>query len=265
MSFILEALKKSEKKHDESAVPNLHTVHGSAPPPRRKRPVWPYLLATALLLNAGILLWFLVPRSEPPAAPAQTVAAEPIQEAPAAAVTPVKEPPMPAPVSPPTQAAQPANTVPVVSSVKTVPAVSSVEPPVVTIRVETTASPSQPVATQASVDVPVSVSAPAAVAPRQAAPVVPAGPAAPPPAESWRDERPIYDLTDLPYQVQSRLPELHVSVYAYSDNPESRLVRVNNRILREGSYLEEGLLLDEITPVGMIFAFEGYRFLVPKE
>ena len=51
-----------------------------------------------------------------------------------------------------------------------------------------------------------------------------------------------------------------VSVHAYSDTPEKRLVGIGSRILREGDYVVPGLQLEEITPDGMILSYRGYRF-----
>lgn len=61
MSYILEALKKSDQERQRGTVPDLHTVQGSLTEQRERRPRWPYLVAFALLLNAGLMLWWLRP------------------------------------------------------------------------------------------------------------------------------------------------------------------------------------------------------------
>jgi hypothetical protein len=55
MSIILDALKKLEQKRQKGPVPDLMTVHAPEPQEPKKRPLWPYLVLAALILNAGIL------------------------------------------------------------------------------------------------------------------------------------------------------------------------------------------------------------------
>ncbi len=85
MSFILDALKKSDKKRQDAAGPRLDAVHelGSAAQPRRS--IWILLLIVVLLINVGLLIWFFGPwqqgvepdtyvaSSTPPVSVAETV------------------------------------------------------------------------------------------------------------------------------------------------------------------------------------------------
>lgn len=64
MSFILDALKKSDKKRQENSVPRLDVVHEPLPAKSRRMPFWFLLLV--LLLNIGLLLWFLLPWRQTP-------------------------------------------------------------------------------------------------------------------------------------------------------------------------------------------------------
>ena len=61
MSYILDALKKSDQERQRGTVPNLQTVQAplTGEPERRAR--WPQVVALALLLNAGLLVWWLRP------------------------------------------------------------------------------------------------------------------------------------------------------------------------------------------------------------
>lgn len=61
MSYILDALRKSEQERQRGTPPGLATTH--VPPRAGKggRAVWPWLLAAALLTNAGVLVWWLEP------------------------------------------------------------------------------------------------------------------------------------------------------------------------------------------------------------
>lgn len=65
---------------------------------------------------------------------------------------------------------------------------------------------------------------------------------------------------ELPLLVQRALPELLISLHAYSPQPEARLVRVNDALLREGDTAAAGVRLEQITPDGMIFSYRNYRF-----
>lgn len=257
MSFILDALKKSEKKRETAEVPNLHTVHGEGPPPpKKRRPLWPYLLIAVLLLNAGVLLWYVFFREEPQRVAVGTESATPAATRPAPAVEAAPEPvvssPEPIAAPPPVSVPPPA---PVAREVAPPPA--PVPPP----RPEPATAPARETEV-AQVIAP----SPPPVASRPEAPSVAAvaEPVAPPqPIEVGPP--PVLELEDLPGDVRARVPEMTISVYAYSATPASRLVRINNRILREGGYLDIGLRLEEIAPKELIFTFEGFRFRVPKE
>lgn len=62
MSYILEALKKSDEERNRGTAPGLQTVQTAAVVhPSKRRTGWVYLLALALLLNAGLLIWWLGP------------------------------------------------------------------------------------------------------------------------------------------------------------------------------------------------------------
>ena len=58
MSYILDALKKSEqKRRQQGAVPDLLTVHDSKPLNAGKHTKWPYVLIGIVVLSIGALLW----------------------------------------------------------------------------------------------------------------------------------------------------------------------------------------------------------------
>ena len=70
MSFILDALKKSETDRQRQASPALFEVKVAAP--RRKFPVWAVGLGALLAVNVVVLAWVLM---REPAAPADPPAA----------------------------------------------------------------------------------------------------------------------------------------------------------------------------------------------
>ncbi|MCE5241694.1 MAG: general secretion pathway protein GspB [Syntrophobacteraceae bacterium] len=67
MSYILDALKKSDRERQQRTPPSLSSVYsaGKQQPKGRQR-IWPWLICLILLLNAGILLcWMMLSRQEP--------------------------------------------------------------------------------------------------------------------------------------------------------------------------------------------------------
>jgi len=67
-------------------------------------------------------------------------------------------------------------------------------------------------------------------------------------------------LQDLPDQIQREIPALAVGGYIYSGTKADRSVLVNNRLLREGDEAAPGLVLEKMTPSGMVLNYKGYRY-----
>ncbi|OGA25346.1 MAG: hypothetical protein A3H34_05620 [Betaproteobacteria bacterium RIFCSPLOWO2_02_FULL_67_19] len=67
-------------------------------------------------------------------------------------------------------------------------------------------------------------------------------------------------FSELPVPIQQEIPSLSISAHAYSPVPRERLVGINDRVLREGAEAAPGLVLEQITPEGMIMSYKGYRF-----
>ena len=65
---------------------------------------------------------------------------------------------------------------------------------------------------------------------------------------------------DLPPRILYALPDLSVSMLIYSKNPGDRWININGSKKREGEEISAGLRLEEITPKGSIFSYQGYRF-----
>jgi general secretion pathway protein B len=51
-----------------------------------------------------------------------------------------------------------------------------------------------------------------------------------------------------------------ITVHAYSRAPKDRLVGVNDKLLHEGDAAAPDLVLERITPDGMVFTYKGVRF-----
>jgi len=70
----------------------------------------------------------------------------------------------------------------------------------------------------------------------------------------------VMSTAELPLAIQQELPPMSVSVHAYSGKPADRLVDINGRLLHEGENVAPGLKLEQITPDGMILSYRGYTF-----
>ncbi len=75
------------------------------------------------------------------------------------------------------------------------------------------------------------------------------------------DGLPLY--TDLSRELRDRMPALVMSMHFYNREPNRRLVRINDRLLHEGDLVSQNLELVEITPTGVILDFLGKAFKLP--
>ncbi|AJF05684.1 general secretion pathway protein GspB [Geoalkalibacter subterraneus] len=272
MSFILDALRKSDKKRPQGQAPDLSTEHFVAQPRSSRRGLLILgIVVFVLVLNGAIWLWWASRPSMPPQSPAPTeaeVAKEP---------EPVVAPPHSGTVKPQTSA-----------DVVSPPAAGSLPvaetPPAVPVVPQETVGRTLIVADREKSDTrSAEISVPAAAedtgpAELNVEPTEPlAEPVVPPatPAETFLDEAPaefdeaeepggVLALRDLPSSIRSGLPAFSFSLHYYTAEPTQRMVRINGRMLREGQLLQDDLLLEEITPAGAIFSHRDLRFEVVR-
>src|ERR1700733_5257526 len=95
MSFILDALKKSESDRQRQSGPALFEV--KVAPPRTRLPLWAIAIAALLAVNLGIVMWMLLRHPSGGVPPGSGAAAA---NAPLVSVAP----PAPAPAVPPAAA-----------------------------------------------------------------------------------------------------------------------------------------------------------------
>lgn len=225
MSYILEALKKSDQQRQRGAAPTLQAAQVTVAAP--KRPLFIYYgLLAAVLLGAGIMIGWLRPW-QPEQPPPET---EPI-----AAPAPLTAPPemlsktaqeFPAPNL--TRAGQP------------VPVVGAMKPNNPVLFSSGTPSAAAPIPDKTMPDKFISGKPASLVGVAQEQKAIP--------------------MDDLPLQIRQEIPAMTVQLHAYSSNPSERLVYINSIRLLEGGSLMLGLRLEQITPDGMIFSYKGYRF-----
>jgi general secretion pathway protein B len=238
MSFILDALKKSENDRQRQSSPALFEVKVAAP--RRNFPAWAIGLAVLLGINLLILLWFVLRAP----APAATTAPGPAASEVAAAQTPAAPPP----------------------GMVTVPATSTYIP----------AGGAAPVTQPAISDA--GVVGPSSAPPLAEEPMLSGQEPSVPPDYDARDYRPAITPAQAGAVAAARresvpsrdevlaqgtqLPDLRLDLHVYDPDPAKRFVFVNMRKLREGDSLPEGVRLDVITQTGAKFSFRGTQFTI---
>lgn len=115
---------------------------------------------------------------------------------------------------------------------------------------------------QAVMPAPSGAAAALAPQPAQSAAQTPGQPAQPaqpaqPPAEPV-----IPELWQLPLSTRAAIPALDFSLHVYSESPEQRSIIINNRMMREGEYVDAQLQLIAITRQGVIMRFGAETFRV---
>ena len=77
--------------------------------------------------------------------------------------------------------------------------------------------------------------------------------------ESW------LTLNDLRASGRVDLPEMHIDLHVFSDNPGDRFVFINMNEYRENSTLPEGPSVNRITQEGVLLDYRGTTFLLPRD
>jgi len=272
MSFILDALRKSDKKRPEGKAPDLGTEHFVAPSRSSRRGLLILgVIALVVMLNGAIWLWWASRPSLPAHSPAPTEAQVAKEAEPAVAPPPsgaVKSQIPADVVSSPAGGSLPA--------AETAPAVPAF-PQEAVGRTLIVADREDPEPRPAEISVPAAGEDAESAALKVEATEPLAEPVAPPavPAETFLGEAPaeldeaeepggVLALRDLPSSIRSGLPAFSFSLHYYTVDPSQRMVRINGRMLREGQLLQESLLLEEITPAGAIFSHRDLRFEVVR-
>jgi general secretion pathway protein B len=236
MSYILDALRKSDQQRQRGAVPMTLTPAATlvaAKPPTISLNV----LLAAILVAAGIVIGWLRPWQ--PAVPARE------------AVTSLAASPRPALPEPlatvPETAAKPEPTLPASTATgqagyPSAGAAMNQDAPALA-RTETAPPPPQAVAGDAK---------PATT------PMPDKGGAAEPAAGA--PAQGVTPQSELPAAMQQEIPRLSISLHAYASDPKDCLVMINDKLLRPGEFLSPGLRLEQVTPDGVIMSYKGYRF-----
>lgn len=242
MSYILDALRKSEQERNQGEVPNLETVQTSLFQERQSKSrnlTWLYVLLGANVLVA--IFWLGIKFTEwrmpttgsetavSESAPAQHDAANESKPADAERVeaSPVDHHSQPeSPVATQTESAAPRTVNDEVEQVSSAaPSTESAEEEGYTL-----VEPSQ----RASRTV----------------------------ARAEQDYATLPSIYDLRPGLQRQISVLEFSSHMYSSDPDFRSVVINGDYLKEGERLEGDLMLEAITEEGVIMTISGERFRV---
>jgi general secretion pathway protein B len=238
MSYILDALRKVEEKREQEESPATVTFSSKSVESVKKRTIWPYILTGALLLNCAFFaVWVLSAKHlehVKVSLPSETPSAQqvPTNDLPPPTQTPSK-------VGPDRKLLE--NAAVQKMGTKKDASDKGVKSPVIAKQDEQPSSENPPKKI-ATVDVP-----PVRETPRERVPAV---------------SGKIYNLSELPTDVRHSLPEFKISGHAYSTEAQTRVVRINDKILQEGQDLSAGLRLEEIVPEGVVLVYQGFRFRV---
>lgn len=74
----------------------------------------------------------------------------------------------------------------------------------------------------------------------------------------------IPSFNELPGELRQRIPAIKVNVHAYSEAPEEQFIIVDMIKYRSGERIAEGLMLEQVTPQGVVLRFEGTAFRLSK-
>jgi general secretion pathway protein B len=72
-------------------------------------------------------------------------------------------------------------------------------------------------------------------------------------------------ISEISLSGAQTLPELHLDVHVYATKPSDRFVYINMRKYHEGAPLQEGPILERIRRDGVILNYQGLRFLLPRQ
>lgn len=210
MSFILDALKKSESERLRKDTPGFADVPVSS----RQKPVshWYWIIAALVIANVSVLAALYL---KPDAADEPAAAMPATDAAPAAAQGAAELPRESAPALEETILEE--------SAGAAAPAVATVAPPV-----------------------------------REPAPM-------PATAEAAIISESYATFDELKAAGALQLPDMHLDIHVYSSKPEDRFVFVNMGKYKEKQALDEGPVVREITPDGVILDYRGTRFLLPRK
>ncbi len=231
MSYILDALRKSETERRQGRVPDLGQQVQLIHRPRKKRVSPAVWVALALMLNAGVLAFLFWPGQSVPWRTAGQVDMPPVSDKPEVAPEPEPLVPEPEPI-PKTEPVSETRTVQEPEGAGSIAAPEDRESPEVETRERAT------------------VIVPSSAISETVAPVT-----------DQRQAGRVPHLVELPLSFQKDVPDLTFNSHIYSSSPASRRVMINGTYMKVGDTFD-GLRVEDITEEGVVLSQDGRRFRV---
>jgi general secretion pathway protein B len=235
MSFILDALKKSELERQRQSVPGLMDTRLS--PKRHRLPLWAVALGVLLGINLLGLTYVLLRKSTPAAQVPRTADAA---RTPAAGAAPAET----RPFSPLDNAPEYAPEIPVAPAAAGSASVESHRARVdgnADTAAEHAAPRPDPLLTNTNTNANADAEAGAAA------------------------EEVLPTISEVSLSGAQALPDLHLDVHVYATQPAERFVYINNRKYHEGARLQEGPTIERIRRDGVVLNYASVRFLLPRQ
>jgi general secretion pathway protein B len=294
MSFILDALKKSETDRQRQNGPALFEVRVA--PPRNGLPLWAIGLAVLLAVNLVIVAWVLLRRpastevagapptgqaagsGQPMPPPARMMSYQPQQPqgygaqgyAPPqqAAGAPQAGPPgaQQGQVMPPGPATVPVGGTAPTSSMAQTAGMTQPAPADPARAGNPTGAQQLPAGGNETSAVQADAGGAGQLNPDDYAPATDPTPAAPfgnHVSKATSSGVPLYQ--DAALAPGAHIPELRLDLHVFAAKPQERFVMINMHKLHEGDSLPEGVHVDSITPEGAVLSKDGTRFLLPRD
>jgi general secretion pathway protein B len=225
MSFILDALKKSEIERQRQSTPGL--MDAPAALRRGRLPLWAILLGSLLAINIVVLIIVLMRNGAASVGPS-VATTSPRQDKPAAVdghFSPLSAAPVYAPEIP----VPPAET----TSASTGSTEALVAPHAIAQRAAPHAfrRPDPVLLDEAATD----------------------------------NDEVLPSINEINLTGAQALPEMHLDVHVYATKPADRFVFINMRKYKEGNTLQEGPVLERIRRDGVVLNYQGLRFILPRQ
>jgi general secretion pathway protein B len=227
MSYILDALRKVERERQRTRLPLLEELLDASATPRAH--LWPWLLGGALLVNAAVLAVLLVPGGGPGkperlSPPDVTAARQP-----AVTTAALVQEERPGPPAPPAAPGAPAQQ----------PVEKQVMPAQGPVKGSATKTPAR------------------AVTPVRSMPAREAASAATPGEEARQESgHPGRE------RLLKAVAALKLTMLLHSGAAAERLALINGRKYLEGQKIDGTVLVEAITPKGVMLSYEGERYLL---
>jgi general secretion pathway protein B len=248
MSFILDALKKSEIERQRQTIPGL--VDSGTVRPRARLPRWAVALCVLLAVNLIVLLvvlargWMTSTPAQPTPQPtAQTRRDYAGTGQPGAGQIATGGPAARAPSGAAPSATGSDHFSPLDAS------------PVYAPEIPVAAAPSP----QAALSQSNSSASTAARAVHRRDPVLTDD------DYKAKDEEVLPTINEISLTGAQALPELHLDVHVFATKTADRFVYINMRKYHEGATLQEGPTIERIRRDGVILSYQGLRFLLPRQ